>query len=77
MASGKLWNINSLVQIKDDVLAIDGIYLISKVIFTLDSSGSKTIIETMPPESYSRSVKNNEDKKSNNAKSEWGDVKYE
>jgi hypothetical protein len=44
---------------------------------SLDTSGSKTIIETMPPESYSRSVKNNEDKKSNNAKSEWGDVKYE
>lgn len=52
-ADGSIWNINTVVQIIDPIIG-DQTALVSKIVFTLDSSGMKTELSVIQPEGYKR-----------------------
>ena len=52
-ADGSIWNINTEVQIIDPIIG-DQTALVSKIVFTLDSSGMKTELSVIQPEGYKR-----------------------
>ena len=72
-----IWKMNSLVFVKDTMLSISADYLISKIVFSIDNSGSKVALTSIRPEAYNRkgySQKNSNSKKIKTADS-WSEVK--
>lgn len=53
-SKGGLWRLNSLASLSDRLLGMKGAYLISRVVFSLDSSGSKTELTSIDPTAYQR-----------------------
>lgn len=51
-ASGALWKINSHVRVIDDFLSVKRTLLISKITYSLDSSGMKTTMELMHNDAF-------------------------
>jgi prophage tail gpP-like protein len=49
---GLPWQLNSLVRVKDDTFDLDDSLLICGLVFSYDSSGTKTQIELCSPEKY-------------------------
>ena len=50
--SGALWQPNMVVHVQDTMLGIDADRLISEVTYSIDSSGTKTTLATLPPEAH-------------------------
>lgn len=76
--SGALWRANTEVLIQDEILKSKGTMLITKLIYSLDNSGSYTDIESMPKDGYSRagSTNNNTSKNAQrSSKDSWENVK--
>ncbi|MBK68028.1 MAG: hypothetical protein CMP22_07865 [Rickettsiales bacterium] len=50
--SNVLWQVNQIVSLKADQIGLSGNFLISSLRFSLDESGSKTILDLVRPDAY-------------------------
>ncbi len=50
--TGKLWNINTLVPVIDEIIGLDEELLISSVMFSEDDSGRLAVISVVKPEAF-------------------------
>lgn len=76
-SKNRIWRLNSLVALDDSVLGIKDEFLISKSIFTLDASGSKTELTTIDPAAYQREAAKltSSNTKKANSSDGWAQVK--
>jgi len=69
-----LWQINKLVRVIDSYFGVDGWFLISAVVFTLDQSGTKTEITVIPKEAFTvEQLKENKAKPSGSSEKKSGE----
>ena len=73
-SNGCLWKVNSFVQIDDKLLLKEGCFLITKVSFSLSSSGLLTTLEVCPAEGYTRDGYTPKASSSEESKSNWAGV---
>ncbi len=50
--TGKLWNINTLVPVTDEIIGLDEELLISSVMFSEDDAGRLAVVSVVKPESF-------------------------
>lgn len=72
-SSGGLWKAGEIVTVKDEVLQIRGDFLLTKVTFTLSSSGMTTKMSVCPPEGY-KAPESNMSKQEDKTETSWKDV---
>ncbi|HGZ7313123.1 TPA: phage baseplate assembly protein [Vibrio parahaemolyticus] len=66
--TGKLWNINTLVPVVDEIIGIDEELLISSVMFSEDNAGRLAVVSVVKPEAF--------DIPAEAAKEKQTDIKY-
>jgi len=51
-SNGKVWPLNSMIQVKDKILGVNETLLISKVSFSIDERGAITNVELVHPDTF-------------------------
>ena len=70
-SDGSLWKVNSNLLVSDKLLFIDEALLVTKVSFSLSSSGMLTTLDVCPIAGYVRAGQKNSEKKDTKTESKW------